>query len=88
MTSALNGVIFLTVGDIMTEKSKQLSLEESLKELEELVGKLEDGEINLDDTLQYFEKGVTLYKDCQKQLQAAEKRIKILTDELREKDFE
>ena len=44
------------------------NFEESLKKLEKIVEKLEDGNVNLDDSIKSFEEGVVLVKECQKQL--------------------
>lgn len=56
----------------------EMSFEEALKELEEIVGKLEDGELSLDVSLGLFEKGVKLAKFLKKELEKAEKKIDIL----------
>ncbi len=52
--------------------------EESIKELEEIVGKLESGDATLDESLKLFEAGVKLSKSCQKMLDNAEKKVSIL----------
>lgn len=74
--------------------SKQdLSFEEALTRLEELVGKLEEGNLPLEESLQLFAEGISLTKQCTKQLEEAEKRIGILTENedgipmLREEDL-
>jgi exodeoxyribonuclease VII small subunit len=54
--------------------------EQSLGELEQLVGKMEDGELSLDESLRSFERGIALYRDCQAALQQAEARVKLLLD--------
>ena len=54
------------------------TFEESLKKLEKIVKKLEDGNINLDDSIKSFEEGVALVKECQKQLSEAEIKIQTL----------
>lgn len=59
------------------------SFEETLQELEEIVLKLESGEVGLDASLEQFEKGVKLYKECKEQLGFAEKKISVLTEELK-----
>ena len=46
--------------------------EDSIKELEKIVKSLEDGEPNLDESLKNFEKGISLIKVCQKELESAE----------------
>ena len=71
----------------VTSRKKTPDLEKSLTELESIVEQLEEGEIPLEEALKQFEKGVKLSRDCQTALQAAEQRIKVLTEgEL--KDFE
>ncbi len=55
------------------------TFEKSMTELEEIVTKLEAGDITLDDSLELFEKGIKLAKTCQKKLDDAEKKVKILT---------
>ncbi|GIW80957.1 MAG: hypothetical protein KatS3mg105_2764 [Gemmatales bacterium] len=55
------------------------SFEEALAELEEIVRELEDGQISLEESLQRYEKGVNLLKQCYSKLQEAEQRISLLT---------
>ena len=62
--------------------------EESIKELEKIVKALEDGEPSLDESLKSFEKGISLIKVCQKELESAENKIKELTDDGATKPFE
>ncbi len=50
--------------------------EQSLDELEQLVARIEQGELSLDDSLTAFERGMRLYKQCQGALDSAELRIK------------
>ncbi len=52
--------------------------EESMKELEEIVAKLEKGDATLDESLEYFEKGIKLSKECKTMLDNAEKKVSIL----------
>jgi exodeoxyribonuclease VII small subunit len=54
--------------------------ERSLDELEQLVQRLEHGELSLDDSLQAFERGVTLYRSCHTALEQAELRVRLLLD--------
>ena len=65
----------------MTKGNKKIDFESSLKELELIVEKLEDENINLEDSVKSFEEGVNLVKECQKQLQNAELKIKKLLDD-------
>ena len=65
----------------MASSDKNINFEASLKELESIVEKLEDENINLEDSVKSFEEGVNLVKQCQKQLQDAELKIKKLLDD-------
>ena len=65
----------------MTKGNKKIDFESSLKELESIVEKLEDENINLEDSVKSFEKGINLVKECQKQLQNAELKVKKLLDD-------
>jgi len=53
----------------------KLSFEDAIKELTNIVGKIEQGQIPLQDSLQQYERGMTLIKHCRTILQKAEKRI-------------
>ena len=57
-----------------------LTFEEAMAELDELVSRMEDGELSLDDSLKAFERGVMLTRKCQEALSQAELRVKTLTD--------
>ena len=57
-----------------------LSFEEAIKELTNIVGKIEQGEIPLQDSLEQYEKGMTLIKHCRDILQKAEKQIEKITE--------
>ena len=67
--------------------NKTMDFETSLKELERIVRELESGEVSLDQGLQSFEQGIELYKKCRLTLDNAEKKIKILSDSLKEIDY-
>ena len=58
-----------------------MKFEEKIAELEQIVSKLEDGSLSLDDSLTFFEKGIKLSKECQKILDDAEKKISVLVDD-------
>ncbi len=55
-----------------------LTFEQALKRLEEIVEALETEDLDLNKSLQFFEEGVSLSRHCNQQLQAAEKRIDVL----------
>jgi len=60
--------------------SSVAQFEQSLEELEQLVNKMETGELNLEQSLTSYERGVSLYKQCQQALEHAQLRINVLTD--------
>lgn len=57
---------------------KPKSFESSLEELERIVRELEQGELPLEKSLELFEQGVQLSRECQDRLNQAERRIEIL----------
>ena len=57
----------------------ELTFEQSLDELDQIVRDLEDAQLGLDQALQRYEHGVALIKRCQALLQKAEQRILLLT---------
>ena len=54
------------------------SFETSLAELEQIVAKLEDGDLPLEESLSLFEQGIKLSRECRERLANAERRIEIL----------
>lgn len=60
-------------------KEKKLKFEEALARLEEIVHRLEEGNLSLDESLNLFEEGTKLSKVCSKKLNEARGRIEILT---------
>ena len=59
---------------------KDFDFEKSLKELEDTVSALENGDMTLDSSIKTFEKGIKLSKDCSKYLENAKQRIITLSD--------
>ncbi len=59
-------------------EKKDITFEEALSRLEEIVRELENGTAALDKSLDMFEEGVALVKLCSSRLDEAEKRINIL----------
>ena len=57
-----------------------LNFEAALEELEQLVERMETGELSLEESLKAFERGVVLTRDCQKALKDAELRVQALTE--------
>ena len=54
--------------------------EASMQALEDLVGRMEAGEMSLEDSLAAYERGVGLYRRCQDALEQAELRVRLLSD--------
>ena len=57
------------------KKEKELTFEENLEQLEEIVKKLESGSVPLDDAIEEFTKAMTLAKKCDESLKNAEEAI-------------
>lgn len=58
-----------------------ISFEEALARLEELVNRLEEGNLPLEESLKLFAEGISLTKKCNKHLEQAEKQISILLED-------
>lgn len=71
---------------------KELTFEESLEKLESIVSSLEKGDVPLNESIKLFEEGTELISNCNKLLEEAEQKIKILqigdNGELEELPFE
>ncbi|WP_158754347.1 exodeoxyribonuclease VII small subunit [Dyella sp. S184] len=63
-----------------SKKPPVVDFEHSLDELEQLVARMEGGELSLDESLTSFERGIGLYRHCQQSLQQAELRVRLLLD--------
>ena len=57
----------------------ETSFEKALTDLEEIVARLESGDLPLEESLKLFEKGISLSRTCRDRLASAERRIEILT---------
>lgn len=68
-----------------------MNFEENIEELEKIVQELENGNLNLDDSIKKLEEGMNISKKCNEILEEAEKKITILIkkdDKIEEEDFE
>jgi len=65
--------------------SDNIKFEKALEKLEEIVGNLEGGDLELDESLKIFEEGIKMAKVCQSQLSEAEKKIEKLVKNSSEK---
>lgn len=61
-------------------KTKPVSFEQSLQTLEQLVKQMDSGELSLEASLENFEKGIGLIRQCQQQLQQAEQKVQQLIE--------
>ena len=71
--------------------SNKFDFNKGLSELEEIINKMESGDLSLENSLKYFEKGVKLHRQCHSALRDAEQRVNILSEEdnySEEKSFE
>lgn len=60
---------------------KKLSFEENLAQLEEIVSKLEEGDIPLEEAINYFKEGMDLSKSCHSILKNVEEQMSLILDE-------
>ena len=73
----------------MSNEKKELSFEENLEKLEEIVKKLENGDVPLDDAIKEFNEAMVLAKKSDEKLKSAEEAItKIVNNDDSVDDFE
>ena len=58
----------------------KMTFEQAIKELTDIVGKIEQGQIPLQDSLKQYERGMALIKHCRGILEKAEKRIEKISE--------
>ena len=72
-------------------RKKQLSFEEKMNQLEDIVINLEKGTAPLDESMKLFEQGMKLSVELQKMLETAEQKVTLLTEQadgtINEQDF-
>ncbi len=74
----------------MNKKNKDLSFEENLIQLEKIVNQLDSGEIDLEKSVELYEKGMEIKKICEAKLKKVEiqiKKIKFESDKISKEDF-
>ncbi len=62
----------------MITNNDNLSFEEAMEQLENIISKLEEGNLNLDESLTSFQKGISLYKHCNGILNNIDGEIKLI----------
>jgi len=70
------------------KKGNKLTFEVAIKRLEEIVEKLDEGEIPLEDSIRIFEEGMNLIDFCQNKLKEGEKKSKIIRKKKKEEKGE
>ncbi|APX89905.1 exodeoxyribonuclease VII small subunit [Brevirhabdus pacifica] len=64
----------------MTETPiEEMSFEQAMRELETVVGKLERGEVELEESIRLYERGARLKKRCDEKLKEAEEKVAAIT---------
>ncbi len=74
----------------MKKNDKDLSFEDNLKKLEDIVEQLESGDVDLDKSVKLYEKGMNLKKICEEKLKKVEnqiKKIKIENNQIQKENF-
>jgi len=74
----------------MVKKNEELTFEDNLKKLEDIVNLLESGEIDLEKSVELYEKGMILKNNCETKLKKVElqiKKIKLENNKLEKEDF-
>ena len=65
----------------MAKSKKPFTVEHALGELEGLINAMESGDLSLEQSLQAFEMGIRLTRECQEALNQAEQKVQILLSE-------
>jgi exodeoxyribonuclease VII small subunit len=65
---------------VSEQEKEQLSFEEAMQKLEEIVGRLENGDVPLETAIELFQEGMTLSRLCGSKLEQVESRIQMLVD--------
>ncbi len=74
----------------MAKKNEQNTFDQSLKKLEEVVKRLETGELTLEDSIELYQEGMELARQCHVKLEAAEQKVQQIVrenDQLRIEPF-
>jgi|TARA_B110001454_G_scaffold83240_1_gene80006 exodeoxyribonuclease VII small subunit len=70
------------------KKTNTINFEKTFTELEDLVKKMEGGDLSLEESLKYFERGMLLTKNCQQALNKAEQKVRILLEKNNKNNLE
>ena len=61
--------------------TENINLEKLIAELESIINKMESDDLNVEDSLKSYEKGISLIKNAQKKLKKIEQKVEILSKE-------
>ncbi len=64
------------------------TFEDNIVQLEEIISRLESGDVKLDECIEIYEKGINLSKECMKMLEDAHQRVNIIVKQNTEADGE
>lgn len=71
----------------MNKNKEEISFEEALQKIEEIVNKLEDGDMTLEKSIKEFEEGLRLYNYCNEVLDNMDGKIRMIVNKDKEEDF-
>lgn len=63
------------------QPTQTFDFEVAMAELEQLVERMEHGDLSLEQSLEDFERGIALFRSCQQALKGAEQKVRILTEQ-------
>ena len=69
------------------KKDERINFEKALEELENIINRLEEGDVPLDDTIKLYERGAELKNLCEKKLKSAEIKIKKINQKTTTKEI-
>ena len=58
---------------------EEMTFEDAMRELEQVVGQLERGDVPLEESIKLYERGAALKKRCEDRLKAAEEKVEAIT---------
>jgi exodeoxyribonuclease VII small subunit len=62
----------------MATRKKDMNFEGAMEKLEEIVGKMENQELSLEESIKIFQEGIELVAACNKKLDEAERKISVI----------
>lgn len=68
--------------------AKQVSIDETLQQIEEVLDRMEQDGVPLEEAFRCYEQGMKLIKSCEKQIGTIEKKVKIITENGETDEFE